>query len=58
MLGDATQEKIVQATGEYWTKHVGEQTFAELVRGKKPGHRMADYVDDFTVDQSTMHFVP
>ena len=49
MLGDASSHKIVEITNRYWEKHVNESTFAELVTGKEPGHRMADYVDDKTV---------
>lgn len=49
MLGDATRDKIIEITDRYWEKHVQESTFAKLVTGKEPGHRMADYVDDKTV---------
>jgi hypothetical protein len=49
MLGDATSREISEITDRYWEGHVKEPTFALLVAGKEPGHRMADYVDDKTV---------
>lgn len=49
MLSAEDQQKVVRITNEYWLKHKTHQTFAEIVTGKEPGHRMADYVDDKTV---------
>jgi hypothetical protein len=49
MLDPQTHTKIVEITDGYWERHVRETTFSELVAGKEPGHRMADYVDDKTV---------
>jgi hypothetical protein len=49
MLDKPTHAKIVEITNGYWKRHVREATFGELVAGKEPGHRMADYVDDKTV---------
>jgi hypothetical protein len=48
MIDDAMRTQIIRITDEYWTKHVREATFVDLVRGKEPGHRMADHVDDKT----------
>lgn len=42
------QSKIVQLTNQHWAKHVQDASFAELISGKEPGHRMADFVDDRT----------
>lgn len=42
------QDQIVRLTNEHWAAHVKDAAFAELVSGKEPGHRMADYVDDRT----------
>jgi len=47
-LDHAIQTKIVQLTNEHWVTHVQGAAFAELISGKEPGHRMADYVDDQT----------
>ena len=43
-----TQRQIVETTNEYWSDHARDESFAELISGKEPGHRMADYVDDRT----------
>ena len=32
----------------HWKKHVDDAGFADLIAGKEPGHRIADYVDDRT----------
>ena len=42
------QAKIEELANGYWSRHVDNSTFAEIIRGKEPGHRMADYVDDKT----------
>ncbi len=42
------QDRIVNLTDQHWSKHVQDRGFAELIDGKEPGHRMADYVDDRT----------
>ncbi|MBU4272293.1 MAG: hypothetical protein KKE86_14990 [Planctomycetes bacterium] len=56
MLEITTQKKILELTDGYWGKHVCESTFARLVSGKEPGHRMADYVDDKTVSLLKIEF--
>jgi len=56
VLDSATQNKIIKVTNGYWTEHVNDSTFAELVTGKEPGHRMADYVDDRTVSLLKVQF--
>ena len=40
--------KIQSLTERHWSEHVQDEGFAELIEGKEPGHRMADYVDDRT----------
>ena len=35
-------------TERHWREHVRNRGFADLIAGKEPGHRMADYVDDHT----------
>ena len=47
-LSTHTQAQIIEATNAYWTDHTRDVSFAELISGKEPGHRMADYVDDRT----------
>ena len=42
------QSQIVNLTNNHWQIHTQDQGFAELISGKEPGHRMADYVDDRT----------
>ncbi len=44
----ALQSQIVDLTNGHWERHTQDQGFAELISGKEPGHRMADYVDDQT----------
>ena len=43
-----TQSRIIDLTNAHWAEHVRDESFAELIIGKEPGHRMADYVDDRT----------
>ncbi len=43
------QKTVVSLTDGHWAKRVKDPSFAELISGKEPGHRMADYVDDQTV---------
>lgn len=42
------QRRIVNLTNAHWKEHVDDAGFAELIAGKEPGHRIADYVDDRT----------
>lgn len=42
------QSRILQLTNDHWAEHVRDRGFRELISGKEPGHRMADYVDDRT----------
>lgn len=42
------QERVRRLTDRHWKRHVRDLGFAEIVDGKEPGHRMADYVDDKT----------
>lgn len=42
------QEKVRRLADKHWKRHVRDRGFAEIVDGKEPGHRMADYVDDKT----------
>ena len=43
------QKKVLSLADGHWAKIVKDPSFAERIRGKEPGHRMADYVDDQTV---------
>jgi len=43
------QKTVIALTNGHWAKLVKDPRFAELISGKEPGHRMADYVDDQTV---------
>ena len=47
---------ITQLTDEHWKAHVEDTGFAELIKGKEPGHRMADYVDDRTTALLQVNF--
>lgn len=47
-ITNATQSQIISLADEYWSAHVREEDFVQLISGKEPGHRMADYVDDQT----------
>jgi len=47
-LDNSLVDGIVRLTDEWWGAHVQDAGFAELIKGKEPGHRMADYVDDRT----------
>ena len=47
-LDSTIQKEIVQLSNKHWAAHVKGAAFAELISGKEPGHRMADYVDDQT----------
>ena len=47
-ITDAAQSEIIRLTTEHWSKQVRREEFSQLISGKEPGHRMADYVDDQT----------
>lgn len=47
-ISQQVQSKIVALTNAHWAEHVHDAGSAELVKGKEPGHRIADYVDDRT----------
>lgn len=47
-LETSLQSDIMRLTSVHWAAHVQDAAFAELIKGKEPGHRMADYVDDRT----------
>lgn len=49
------QDQIIHLVDEHWSEHVRDQGFAELISGKEPGHRMADYVDDRTTSLLKVH---
>ena len=40
--------RIRRLADQHWQRHVRDSGFAEIIDGKEPGHRMADYVDDKT----------
>ena len=47
-LDEALQSQILELTNNHWSVHSNDQSFAETIDGKEPGHRMADLVDDRT----------
>ena len=47
-LSQHLQRHILELADKHWSEHVTDRGFAELITGKEPGHRMADYVDDRT----------
>lgn len=55
-LDAAISARIVAATNGHWANHVVGPAFAELIAGKEPGHRMADYVDDQTTSLLKVSF--
>ena len=42
------QENVRHLADSHWKRHVMDRSFSEIVEGKEPGHRIADYVDDKT----------
>lgn len=44
----SVRSRIINLTNDHWSVHVRDHSFTEIVSGKEPGHRMADYVDDRT----------
>lgn len=50
MIDLETQRKIVAHTKKFWEEHVKTPEFIKLASGKEIGHRIADYVDDKTVE--------
>ena len=47
-LDNSLINDVSRLVDEHWAAHVQDAAFAELIKGKEPGHRMADYVDDRT----------
>ena len=54
-LDIALQEHILELTDTHWVTHAQDQGFTEIIQGKEPGHRMADYVDDRTCSLLKVH---
>ncbi|MDE2973480.1 MAG: hypothetical protein OXU64_01985 [Gemmatimonadota bacterium] len=54
-LDIALQENILELTKTHWVTHAQDQGFTEIIQGKEPGHRMADYVDDRTCALLKVH---
>ncbi len=54
-LDIALQQNILKLTNAHWVTHAQDQGFAEIIHGKEPGHRMADYVDDRTCSLLKVH---
>ena len=48
VISDSAQSSIASLTNSHWAEHIHDASFAELIAGKEPGHRIADYVDDRT----------
>jgi hypothetical protein len=55
-LDKKVRTRIVRITDKHWDEHVKDAGFAELIDGKEPGHRMADYVDDRTTSLLKVNF--
>lgn len=47
-INTAQATRIRRLADRHWQRHVRDSGFAEIIDGKEPGHRMADYVDDKT----------
>jgi hypothetical protein len=56
VLSRADQEAIVRVTSEAWAGHVAKEVFLGMFRGKERGHRIADYVEEQTVECLERHF--
>lgn len=54
-IDDALRSRIVDLTNQHWSVHVRDRGFSDIVSGKEPGHRMADYVDDRTTALLKVH---
>lgn len=52
----ALQADILTVTNQFWTSHIRTQRFLDLLGGKEPGHKLADYVDECTVAELKRHF--
>ena len=50
MIDEDTQERLLEATRLFWSHHVMTDEFQSLASGKEIGHRIADYVEEHTVD--------
>lgn len=54
-VSEQVHSRIVSLTDAHWAEHVHDTGFAELIEGKEPGHRIADYVDDRTCALLKVH---
>jgi hypothetical protein len=50
MLSAEDQARIIRVAEEAWSGHVVDDVFLGMFRGKERGHRIADYVEEKTVD--------
>ena len=55
-LDEQLRSQIMGQVDLYWETHAPDQAFADLIGGKEPGHRMADYVDDKTTSVLKVNF--
>ena len=55
-MDEPIQSRILEVTDAHWKQHSTDKAFAEIIQGKEPGHRMADYVDDRTTALLKVHF--
>lgn len=55
-IAKSIRDKIISKVSQYWLTHVRDRAFTELIVGKEPGHRMADYVDDKTAAVLKVNF--
>ncbi len=56
MLSNEDQANIIRLTREAWAGHVAQAVFLGMFRGKERGHRIADYVEEKTVEHLEEHF--
>ena len=50
------QARIIDSANNHWSEHAHDEGFREMIKGKEPGHRMADYVDDRTTALLKINF--
>lgn len=50
MLTDQDQERMLEVTEEAWRGHCAGPVFQSMFRGKERGHRVADFVEEKTVE--------
>lgn len=56
MIDPTTQIGIIRATEHFWSRHIRSGEFQRRATGKEVGHRIADYVEEHTVNLLDQQF--